>query len=119
MKWILGASVLAMTLGFAATATIPAATITPDESILKYFSAETQSIAFVDVASLRGTPFVQSVLNQAKFQSLPAGVSDFIDATGFDVRRDLNRIQITTEEDGELTETAKVGTRSQIPAPPQ
>jgi hypothetical protein len=96
MKWIFGASILALTLGWVGTATIPAATITPDESILKYFPPETKGIAFVDVASLRSAPLIQSVLDQGLFQSLPPGLSDFIDTTGFDVRRDLDRVTVGT-----------------------
>ena len=34
MKWILGSSIMAIAMGWAATATIPAATITPDEATL-------------------------------------------------------------------------------------
>src|SRR5581483_7959727 len=96
MKWIFGASILALTLGWAGTATIPAATITPDASVLKYFPAETKGVAFVDVASLRSTPLVQTALNQGKFQSLPPAVNDFMNSTGFDVRRDLDRVTVGT-----------------------
>jgi hypothetical protein len=96
MKWIFGASMLALTLGFAGAATIPATTITPDESILKYFPPETKGIAFIDVASLRNTPFVQNALNQGAFQSLPPELNEFAGATGFDVRRDLDRITLGT-----------------------
>ena len=96
MKWIFGASLLALMLGWVAAATIPAATITPDESILKYFPAETKGVAFVDVASLRNAPLVQSALSQGKFQSLPPAVNDFMDSTGFDVRRDLDRVTVGT-----------------------
>ena len=96
MKWIFGASILALALGFAATATIPAATITPDESILKYFPAETKGVVFIDVASLRNAPLVQDALNQGKLQSLPPAVNDFVNGTGFDMRRDLDRVTIGT-----------------------
>jgi hypothetical protein len=96
MKWIFGASILALTLGWAGTATIPAATIRPDESILKYFPAETKGVAFVDVAALRSAPLVQSVLNQGRFQSLPPAVNDFEESTGFDVRRDLEHVTVGT-----------------------
>ena len=96
MKWIFGASILALTLGWAGTATIPAATITPDESLLKYFPPETKGVAFIDVASLRNAPLVQSVLSQGRFQSLPPAVNDFVESTGFDVRRDLDRVTVGT-----------------------
>jgi hypothetical protein len=96
MKWVFGASILALTFGFAGTATISAATITPDESILKCFPSETKGIAFIDVASLRNAPLVQNALNQGAFQSLPPAVNEFAGATGFDVRHDLDRLTIGT-----------------------
>jgi hypothetical protein len=96
MKWIFGASILALTLGWIGTATIPAATITPDESVLKYFPPETKGVAFIDVASLRSAPLVQSALNLGQLQSLPPGINDFMESTGFDVRRDLDRLTIGT-----------------------
>jgi hypothetical protein len=96
MKWMFSVSMLAVTLGWAGPATIPAATITPDESILKYFPPETQGVAFIDVASLRNAPLVQNALNQGRFQSFPGGINEFIDGTGFDIRRDLDRVTIGT-----------------------
>ena len=96
MKWLCGASILALTLGWAGTATIPAATITPDESILKYFPPETKGVAFIDVVSLRSAALVQSALAKGWLQSLPSGVNDFMESTGFDVRRDLYRVTIGT-----------------------
>ena len=96
MKWLCGASILALTLGWAATATIPAATITPDESILKYFPPETKGVAFIDVVSLRSAALVQSALAKGWLQSLPSGVNNFMESTGFDVRRDLDRVTIGT-----------------------
>ena len=96
MKWMLGASMLALIVGWAGTGTIPAATIAPDDSILKYFPSETQGIAFVDVAALRGSPLVKSILDQRRFQALPPGLNEFIDGTGFDVRRDVDRVMVGT-----------------------
>jgi len=94
MKWIVGVSVIATALGWAATMTIPAATITPDESTLKYFPPETQGIAFADVAALRDAPFVKDALNERAFRSMPPGVTEFVEQTGFDIRRDLDRVTI-------------------------
>ena len=94
MKWILGASVLAMTLGFAATATIPAATITPDETLLRYFPKETQGIAFVDVAALRDVPLVKEALSKKELKPVPDGINEFMQHTGFDVWRDVNHAMI-------------------------
>jgi hypothetical protein len=96
MKWIVGASILALTLGWVGTATIPAATVTPDESVLKYFPAETKGIAFIDVASLRSAPLVKNALDQGWLQQLPPGVNDFMGSSGFDIRRDLDRVTVGT-----------------------
>jgi len=94
MKWIVGVSVIATALGWAATMTIPAATITPDESTLKYFPPETEGIAFADIAALRNAALVQDVLNKGEFRSLSPAISEFVEQTGFDIRRDLDRVTI-------------------------
>ena len=94
MKWILGVSIIAMALGWAGTMTIPAATITPDEGSLKYFSQETEGIAFIDVAGLRSSPLVQDAMYKGQIKSLSPEIGAFVDATGFDVRRDLDQVTI-------------------------
>jgi len=94
MKWIIGVSVIATALGWAATMTIPAATISPDESTLKYFPPETQGIAFADIAALRNAALVHDVLNEGELRSLPPAINEFIEQTGFDIRRDLDRVTI-------------------------
>src|SRR5207245_7301926 len=83
-----------MALGWVATATIPAATITPDEAILKYFPPETQGIAFIDAVALRNAPLIQDALNAAQFQSLPPGIAELTERMGFDPRRDLDRLTV-------------------------
>ncbi len=95
MKWIVGVSIFfATALGWVATTTIPAATITPDEATLKYFPPETESIAFVDVAALRDVPLVHDVMYQGQMTSVSPEIGGFIDSTGFDVRRDLDSVMI-------------------------
>jgi len=41
MKWILGVSILAVTMGWAAMATIPVAAVSVDEASLKFLPPET------------------------------------------------------------------------------
>jgi hypothetical protein len=95
MKWIVGVSIFfATALGWIATTTMPAATITPDEATLKYFPPETESIAFVDVAALRDVPLVHDALYQGQMKSITPEIGGFIDSTGFDVRRDLDSVMI-------------------------
>ena len=95
MKWIVGVSIFVATaLGFVATTTIPAATITPDEATLKYFPPETEAIGFVDVASLRDVPLVHDFMFQGPLTSVSPEIGGFVDSTGFDVRRDLDNVMI-------------------------
>jgi hypothetical protein len=95
MKWIVGVLILSATvLGWIGTAAIPVATITPDEAILKYFPEETDGLAFIDAAALRGAPLVQDVMFKGDLKKLPADIGGFADATGFDPRRDLDRVTI-------------------------
>jgi hypothetical protein len=98
MKWIVGVSVMAIVMGWAATTTIPAATITPDEAILKLLPAETQGVAFIDVAALRNAPLVKEA--QAKGLNLGLDgrtgntMAEFMAATGFDPERDLDKVTV-------------------------
>jgi len=94
MKWIVGLSVVATALGWAATMTVPAATITPDESTLKYFPPETQGIAFADIAALRNAALVQDALRKGTSLVMPPGVREFAEQTGFDIQQDLDRVTI-------------------------
>jgi hypothetical protein len=77
----------------AATMTIPAQTITPDQAILRLFPSETQGIAFFDVAALRNAPFVQEVLAARTFPPRFASrLGELEAATGFKPERDVDRV---------------------------
>ncbi|HYR92073.1 MAG TPA: hypothetical protein VE422_48955 [Terriglobia bacterium] len=93
MKWIVGFSIIAAIVGVIATTTIPAATITPDQAILKFFPQETEGVAFIDVAGLRNSPLAKDYLD-GKFARLPRGAQEFEEATGFSVQRDLDRVTV-------------------------
>jgi hypothetical protein len=93
MKWILGVTAVAVVIGIVATITVPAQTVTPDVSTLKLFPSETQGIAFVDVAGLRGAPLFNDLILQ-KLPPLPPHVSEFVAATGFDVKQDVDKVTI-------------------------
>jgi len=93
VKWILGISLMAVAMGFAATATIPAATVPVDAVSLKFLPPETQSLAFIDVGALRTAPLLKDALN-GKNINLPAQFDEFLRATGLDVQRDLDRVTI-------------------------
>ena len=104
MRWIVGVSIFAVAMGWVAMATIPAATITPDESVLKYLPAETEGVAFIDVAALRTAPLVQDALkNKPLTLDVPRGLKDFSAATGFVPERDIDKITI-----------GKIGTREPL-----
>ena len=93
MKWIVGVSIIAIAMGWAATSTIPAAAISIDETALKFLPPETEGIAFIDVAALRDAPLVQETL-KGKPLGLPKGFGDFAAATGFDPQRDVDKVTI-------------------------
>ena len=92
MKWILGVSILAVTMGWAAMATIPVAAVSVDEASLKFLPPETRGIVVVDVAALRNAPLVQDMLKQ-QVQG-PKAWDDSISRTGVDPARDIDRITI-------------------------
>lgn len=92
MKWIFGVSLIAVIVGAAATMTIPAATITPDEATLKLFPQETQAIASIDVAALRNAPLVQDFLADNNSPLRKRDLKKLEEQTGFVVERDLDRV---------------------------
>src|SRR5207244_2350901 len=94
MKSILGISmiVIAIAMGWAATATIPAATISVDETSLKFLPPDTQGVAFIDVAALRNAPLVQDAMKEGF--TFPPVLNDFIAATGFDPRQDVDKVTV-------------------------
>jgi hypothetical protein len=92
MKWILGVSILAVTMGWAAMATIPAAAVSVDEASLKFLPPETVGIVVIDVAALRNAPFVQDMLKQQV--PGPKGWDDSISRTGVDPERDIDKVTI-------------------------
>jgi len=91
MKWILGVSAIAVVVGLAATMTVPAQTITPDEATLKLFPSETQGIGFVDIAGLKGAPLFNDLILQ-KIPQFPQGLGEFAQATGFNVEQDVDTV---------------------------
>ena len=95
MKWIVGVSVVAALVFAVATATIPAQTIVPDQTVIKLFPAETQGVAFVDLASLRSTPLGVEIMTQgAPLTPQVPKLQDFVAATGFNFRDDVDRVTI-------------------------
>ena len=95
MKWIVGVSVVAAAVFAAATITIPAQTIVPDQAVLKLFPAETQGVAFVDLASLRNSPLGEEVIAQGSpLAPRVPKLQDFLEATGFNFPQDVDRVTV-------------------------
>lgn len=103
MKWILGFSIIAIAMGWAAVASIPAATVSVDDSALKFLPAETQGVAFIDVAALRDAPLAADILKQFPPTIESHGLGEFMAATGFDPQRDLDKVTV-----------AKIGNRDPL-----
>jgi hypothetical protein len=103
MKWIVGVSLVAVFVGMAATMTIPAQTITPDQAILRLFPSETHGIAFFDVAALRNAPLVQEALTQRTVPPrLASRLGELEAATGFKPERDVDRVTVGRLGAGEM-----------------
>jgi hypothetical protein len=93
MKWVLGVSVIAIVMGWVATMTIPAATMSTDDASLKFLPPETKGIVFIDVAGLRNAPLVQDVLKDKNLIGR-RDWGDFAAATGMDPERDIDKVTI-------------------------
>jgi hypothetical protein len=95
MKWIVGVTMMAISMVWAATATTPAVTVTIDPTSLKFLPPETQGLAVIDVAGLVGTPLVQDALkNRPLTQSGPADLQEFMAETGIDPTKDINTVTV-------------------------
>ena len=93
MKRVMVVSMFAMAVGCALIATVPAAAVSIDDVSLKFLPPETQGIAFIDVAALRGAPLVQEAMKNRNV-SMPRSLNDITTATGFDPERDLDKVTI-------------------------
>src|SRR5262249_30086975 len=70
-------------------------TIVPDQAVLKLFPAETQGVAFVDLAGLRNSPLGMEVMAQgAPLAPQVPKLQDFVAATGFNFQQDVDRVTI-------------------------
>jgi len=94
MRWIFGVTAVALIVGVVATMTVPAQNITPDETTLKLFPPETTGIVVVDVAGLRGAPLFDELIMQKLPAQFPGPLNEFIQATGFQVQRDIDKITV-------------------------
>jgi hypothetical protein len=95
--------VAAIVVGWAATATIPAAAVSVDDVSLKFLPPDTQGIACIDVAALRNAPLVQTAMQNKVGPAIPPPLADFVSATGFDPQQDVDKITV-----------AKVGTQNAL-----
>ena len=94
MKWVLGvASIFAIAMGWAATTTIPAATVSIDDAIFKFLPPETQGVVFIDVAALRNASFVRDVLKDQKLTP-PREWDEFVKVTGTNPEQDIDKVTI-------------------------
>jgi len=94
MKWIVGLSVIvAIAMGWAATAVIPAAPVSVDGASFKFLPPETDGVAFIDVAALKQAPLFQDIVKD-KGLSLPRDLAEFSAATGFDPTRDIDKVTV-------------------------
>jgi hypothetical protein len=93
MKWIFGALVIAIAMGWVATATIPAAAVSIDQASLKFLPADTQGIASIDVAGLRNVSLLKSVFDLYQ-PTIEGKLPEFLTVTGFVPQRDVDHVTL-------------------------
>jgi hypothetical protein len=80
------------------------------ESALALIPADTDSVLFADVAQLRAAPFFSALGDWVpQPQQVDADYAKFLQDTGFDYQRDLDRFAIATIKRGQTTEFFAVG----------
>src|SRR5215470_11010492 len=93
MKWIGGLLTIAVIVGWIATATVPAATVSIDPASLKFLPPDTEGIAFVDVAALRNASLIQDARKTGTLE-FEKGMANFVYATGLNPEQDVDRITV-------------------------
>lgn len=107
-KWAIPSVALAAALAVALTAVMPAQSVTPDEATLKLFPADTQGIAYVDVAGLRGASLFAEFWLGLQKNALEGGkMQRFVDRTGFRPDRDLDSLTIGKLAQGDMLVVAR------------
>jgi hypothetical protein len=92
MRWTLGRFTIAALIVWIGVVAIPGAYAAIDAPALKFLPPQTDGIAVVDVAALRGTLLFQEALKGNN--TLPQPAQEFIDATGIDLKTDLDKVTI-------------------------
>ncbi len=80
------------------------------QSALALIPADTDSVVFADIAQLRTAPFFSELGDWVpQPQQVDADYAKFLQDTGFDYQRDLDRVAIATIKRGQATEFFVVG----------
>jgi hypothetical protein len=82
-----------MAMAWAIWTLTPASAISLDDVSLRFLPAETQGIAFIDLAALRNAPLAQDAF-KAWSGGYPREITDFMAATGFDPMKDLDSLTV-------------------------
>ncbi|HYL61230.1 MAG TPA: hypothetical protein VE077_01305 [Candidatus Methylomirabilis sp.] len=76
---------------------------TPLDDIASWTPAETNAEIYIDLSSLRQSPFLAELFRWAPQPAADADYSQFVQSTGFDYEKDLNRVGIATWKTGAST----------------
>jgi hypothetical protein len=80
------------------------------ESALALTPADADSVVFADVAQLRTAPFFSALGDWVpQAQQVDADYAKFLQVTGFDYQRDLDRVAVATIRRGQTTEFFAIG----------
>src|ERR1700722_16208626 len=80
------------------------------ESALALTPADADSVVFADVAQLRTAPFFSALGDWVpQAQQVDADYAKFLQVTGFDYQRDLDRVAVATIRGGQATEFFAIG----------
>jgi len=75
----------------------------PRRDLLAMMPVDASAVFFVDLAELRGAPFVAQLYAWAPKPQADPDYAQFIKETGFDYERDLNRTAVALEKHGEAS----------------
>jgi hypothetical protein len=70
------------------------------ERMLELAPADSKAVIFIDLAQFRSSPFLLELLERAPRPAPESDYAQFVEATGFDYERDLDRLAISISRQG-------------------
>src|SRR5580700_10404822 len=75
----------------------------PPNDVLRHMPAEAGAVLYIDLDALRQSPFLSELYKWAPEPKADPDYAQFLESTGFNYERDLNRVSIALSRHGQET----------------